>query len=56
MLAIKNTSGESSGQGIGKMGESSDGRNEIENKPKGREISPSIDNTTKDQVMEHHYN
>ena len=40
-LSIKNTDGES---GIGKK--SSDGKNEIESKPKGWGISLSIDNTS----------
>ena len=43
-LAIKNTAGESSDQGIGKRGESSDGKNDIESKPKGCRISLSIHN------------
>ena len=42
-LSIKNTDGD---QEIGKRGESSDGKNEIESKPKGWGISLSIDNTS----------
>ena len=45
-LSIKNTDGESSDQELGKRGESSDGKNEIESKPKGWGISLSIDNTS----------
>ena len=44
-LAIKNTAGESSDQGIGKRGKWSDGENEIERKLKGWGISLSIDKT-----------